>query len=321
MNYCGLICLILLTFSVQGQEKPPKVYDQDFFLTVDNDAFLVQTIDRYYSSGIFFGYRRTISSTSRLSSLVGKKVDKAFYSLGFAHVFYTPSDIKLRTIDQFDRPYAGLISLNFGLTYLRASKSIMSLKLDAGILGPGAGIAGLQKWYHNVIGAKNPQGWQFQIENSPLTTFSFNYVRSAIQKEKFEFFYEGSLAAGTVINYVKPGFSLRWGNFKPIESSTYTRSRLGSINHNSEKSEWKESYFFIKTFMSYVPYDATVEGNFIGQQSIHTEETQRLRYHIKYGWNLGLRRWDLGLAFNNVRRETREAKDHYFVTIDVLLRI
>jgi len=73
--------------------------------------------------------------------------------------------------------------------------------------------------------------------------------------------------------------------------------------------------------VSYVPYDATIEGNFLGKKSIHTESAQRLRYHIKYGWNLGRKRWDFGLAFNNVRRETKEAKDHYYITIDVLLRI
>ncbi len=321
MKKCLSVLLILAAFRINAQDISARNFKQDFFLTLDNDAFLAQTVDRYYSSGIFFRYRRVIPPNSALTRLGGQKIDKTFYSIGFSHLFFTPSDLKLRTIDQLDRPYAGVISFNFGVNFLRNSHSLISMKLDAGILGPGAGMSGLQEWYHDIIGAKKPRGWQYQIENSPLVTLSFDYLRSLLKTGKFEFFSEGSLAGGTVFNFIKPGLSFRWGKYQPLENSTYVRSRLGSIGHDMEKSKWKESYFFIKAYMSYVPYDATIEGNFLGKKSIHTESAQRLRYHIKYGWNLGLKRWDFGLAFNNVRRETKEAKDHYYITIDVLLRI
>lgn len=245
MKECVLVLLIIFAFRVNGQDRSAKNFDQDFFLSVDNDAFLVQTVDRYYSSGIYFNYRRLLSPGSVLATLGGKGVTKTIYSIGFAHLFFTPSDLKLRTIDQFDRPYAGIISANFGLKFLKASKSAMTFKLDAGILGPGAGMSEVQRLYHNLIGAKTPRGWQFQIENTPLVSFNFEYVRSIKQKDKFEVFSEGSIVAGTVFNYVKPGVSMRWGNFQSIGNSTYNQSRVGSIGPDTEKALWKESYFFL----------------------------------------------------------------------------
>ena len=129
------------------------------------------------------------------------------------------------------------------------------------------------------------------------------------------------MTTGTVYNAAKSGISLRWGRFQPIENSTFTKTRLGSISTDTPQPLWKESYLYLKASLLYIPYDASVEGNFIGKKSLHTERTQRLRYHIRYGWSLGLKKWDLGIAFNNVRRETRQSRDHYFVTLEVLLRI
>ncbi len=321
MKMCLLLFLILLAFQINGQNKSTEDFTQDFFLSIDNDVFLAQVVDRYYSSGIFFNYRQILNPGSIFNSFSGAGVTKTIYSIGFSHLFFTPNDLKLRIIDQFDRPYAGVVSASFGLKFLKESHSAMSFKLDAGILGPGAGVRQLQDWYHGVIGAKTPRGWQFQIENSPLITLGFDYIRSIKRMDKFEVLSEGSIAVGTVFNSIKPGLSMRWGKFQPLGNTTYDQSRLGSIGRDSEKSSWKEAYLFVQAYINYVPYDATVEGNFIGKESIHTESAQRMRYHIKYGGKLGLKRWDLGLSFNNVRRETKESRDHYYGTIDVLMRM
>ena len=189
MQYCLSAVILLIANLLFGQDSP-KFYNQDFYLTVDNDAFLIQTIDRYYSSGIFFGHRRSVSENSLLRRLGGANTNKAFYSIGFSHIFHTPSDIKLRTIDQFDRPYAGQMSVNLGVNYVRNSTSLTSFQFDAGVMGPAAGMESIQMWYHDLIGAKEPRGWQFQIENTPLLTANFGYTRTLIEKLKFGLYSE-----------------------------------------------------------------------------------------------------------------------------------
>lgn len=319
----SVLCLLILGLNVRVmcQEDSTKLFHRDFFLKVDNDAFLAQAVDRYYSSGIFFQFRKHLGSNSILKRWGGQNATKAIYSINFSHLFFTPSDLKLRTIDQFDRPYAGMMSAGVGVAFFYSGSDYIKIQLDGGILGPGAGVEELQEWYHRLIGAKTPHGWRFQIENSPVVTLNVDYARSFWKAGRFELFTEGALQAGTVFNNFRPGVAIRWGKFQALDNSSFKASRLGTIGRNSsKKDQYRESYFFANFNMGYIFYDATIEGGLLGEESIHTEEAQRWRYHIKYGWAVSLRRWDFALSFNNVRRETRESRDHYYMTIDLLMR-
>lgn len=315
-----LILILGILYEIRGQEVQNKLFSRDFFLKVDNDAFLGQAVDRYYSSGIFFKYRKLIPSESTVGRWGGGKNTKTIYSINFSHLFFTPSDLKLRTIDQFDRPYAGMMAAGFGVNYFNPKRHFQ-VQLDAGILGPGAGVRQLQEWYHRLINAKTPRGWRFQIENSPVITINAAYSRVLAESKKVQLLADANLQVGTIFNNIRPGLTFRWGNFQPLDNSALRASRLGSIATNAKKEDqMRESYLFVSTSFGYTLYDATIEGGFIGTESIHTESIQHLRYHIKYGWAISLRRWDMALSFNNVRRETLEARDHYYATIDLLMR-
>lgn len=316
-----MLALLPLSFDGRSQSDSSRVFTEDFFLKVDNDAFLVQAVDRYYSSGIFFQYRKLSREGSLIDKLGGQKATKTIRSISFSHLFFTPSDLKLRTIDQLDRPYAGMMSIGYGISYYSKS-SYLKAQFDAGILGPGAGVEQLQEWYHRLIGAKTPRGWRFQIGNSPVITLNMEYAKPLITTKKFQLLAEGSFQGGTVINQIKPGFGLRLGKFQSLDQSSYKSGRLGSVGVRSKKrAQLRESYFFLRPSIAFVLYDATIQGSIFSENSIHTEDPQRMRYHFQYGWAWALRRWDFGISFNNIRRETETSRDHYYVSIDLLMRI
>ncbi|MDA1120325.1 MAG: DUF2219 family protein [Bacteroidetes bacterium] len=107
-----------------------------------------------------------------------------------------------------------------------------------------------------------------------------------------------------------------------MSESSFKLSKLGSVDRNSnERTSFRESYFFASGQIEFVAYNATVQGNFIGRQSIHTEPVQRIRYLVKYGWMFGFHKWDLAISGNNMRRETRQSQDHYFITFDIVRRL
>ena len=49
-----MFLVLVTTFSgLFAQNQQDDTFTEEFFLKIDNDAFLAQTVDRYYSSGIF----------------------------------------------------------------------------------------------------------------------------------------------------------------------------------------------------------------------------------------------------------------------------
>ncbi len=69
---------------------------------------------------------------------------KAIQSIQFAHVFYTAQYIRLRTIDQLDRPYAGYMSLADGVYYYFNNTSFLKFEIEGGIVGPSAKMSEFQ---------------------------------------------------------------------------------------------------------------------------------------------------------------------------------
>ncbi|MEQ9424002.1 MAG: lipid A deacylase LpxR family protein [Cyclobacteriaceae bacterium] len=296
-----------------------QTFNQDFFLKVDNDAFLFQAVDRYYSSGIFFQYRHLSKDSSVVRRLLPKSV-KAIRSFQFSHAFYTPRDIKFRTLDQLDRPYAGYISLGYGQQVFLRKNKMLQFDLEAGLLGPSTKMAELQDWYHNIIGAKTPQAWRYQIEDTPLIQLGGKLIMPLKTNNRLEVYSASSFKVGTVFNQVMQGVTMRIGNFLPLENSAFQQAKLGVVD-KSEKDKTKyESFFFLTALAGYRFYDATVQGNIIGAKSIHTEPLVNWTYNVKYGWMWSWYRWDFALSANNSGRETRKAENHYYITFDFVMR-
>jgi len=136
-----------------------------------------------------------------------------------------------------------------------------------------------------------------------------------------DLFHESELNLGTVFDNLRQGISLRLGKFLPLNQSAFKMAKLGAVEKvKAAKSSFRESYFFASGQVEVVAFNATIQGNLIGKESIHTEAVQRLRYLLKYGWMLGFHKWDFAVYMNNVGRETLKSQDHYFITFDILRR-
>lgn len=195
-----MLLMSVVTFAeLSAQDQQDDTFKAALFLKVDNDAFLAQTVDRYYSSGIFFQFRKLAPEGSFPSRMMKNKA-KAIQSFQFAHVFYTAQDLRLRTIDQLDRPYAGYMSLAYGVDYYFNNNSFIKLEIEGGILGPSAKMAEFQKWYHKIIDARVPRGWRYQIEDAPLMQLKSAYSKLILNNGNFELYNESSVRLGTVFD-------------------------------------------------------------------------------------------------------------------------
>lgn len=150
-----------------------------------NDAFL--GIDGGgYTNGAFFSLYDISSQNDdygtpwllrpllgRLISDTGNQWELSGHTLG--QMMVTPKDIKIADPDPNSAPYAGLLFLRS--SYLAVHEDYADqLGLTLGILGPSSGAEEVQKFVHKLVGANEPQGWDYQLKDEPVAQLSRSRV-------------------------------------------------------------------------------------------------------------------------------------------------
>lgn len=86
--------------------------------------------------------------------------------LALSHAIFTPQDITLSVPDPDDRPYAGWLYLSG--TVVASDRHIQDvLQLNLGVVGPSALGEFVQTNWHEMIGAPQPRGWDYQLRDEP----------------------------------------------------------------------------------------------------------------------------------------------------------
>jgi len=314
-----------LNYSVMmAQQLGKSRYDRSVSLTVDNDALLLlPQFDKYYSSGIYLSYRRNLDSESFWFRKFNKKeqLAKAIIEYSFEHRFFTPSDIKKTNPRLIDRPFAGWIDLAIGLNLYYKKNSLLRIKYDLGLLGPGTKAEELQVWFHGVFGMKEPRGWKYQINNTLATNVNLSYSKQVFisSNNNFEISTESSLQAGTIRNNVRSGLAFRFGDFGDFTNSLFTKSNIGQervdIKSMPKGKRVQEVYLFYRINMEYVVHNATIDGNIIGTKSAFTKTSLPWVLHQEIGVGRAGRLFDFLFSIHFRSKEIVDNKKHQYITI------
>lgn len=307
----GFLFAFLVFFSItlclaqKGNLKKHLTFD--YQLVVENDAFtLDMTKDQYYSSGIFAAVRWLGDSTGKA---------KIIRSAQLNHRMFTPSWIGWENQVQLDRPYAGLLSASLIQEYYFHSNQYLKAHLELGWMGPGALVGETQTIWHQWFNMPEPKGWTYQINDTPIVNLYMTYVKPVYSSYHFELTAESNVGLGSVFNYFRQELMIRMGKLRPVYQSAYTGSSLGNQRQLSEVPVLSEIYVFYSPGLEYVYYNATIEGNFIGERSTYTEESihwiTQHRVGIMFSWT----RFDLGVIAHWRTRENTDATNHSFVGV------
>lgn len=301
-----LFCFAACSFQVSAQKSKAHL-TIDYQLVVDNDAFTLDlTKDQYYSSGIFAAVRLLRDSTANA---------KVIRSYQLNHRMYTPSWIGWVNQSQLDRPYAGMISGSVSNEYYFNSNQYLKAQLELGWLGPGALVGETQAIWHEWFGMTQPQGWKYQINNTPIINLYMTYLNPFYSSYHFEFATETNLGAGTVYNYLRQDLVVRVGQMKPLQKSAFKSASLGNKRPNFKQKEVAEFYFFYAPGLEYVLYNATLEGNLIGEKSIYTVDATNWVWQHRFGVMFSWPRFDLAFTAYWRTKENETATDHNYLGI------
>jgi len=242
-----LVCLLGCTALFAQQ------HGQEFGIQTDNDSYLGQGSDKYYTNGIFFYYRKALK--------VGDSgnLQNKILGLELGQKMFNPQSGYVRDADDVDRPFAAYTYVGGTLNLLYKNESTLKLGAQIGLVGPAAGGEPVQKLIHNTFGFYTLNGWQYQIRNDVELNLSAEYNKLLARASWADVSLASYANLGTGFTGAGLGPLFRFGNFNQLFSSISTQS-TASLTPQSNLLHKQELFFYYKPQINAVVYDATIQG-------------------------------------------------------------
>lgn len=305
-----LFCL-LISFSIQAQTE---YRNREFSFTNENDVYLMLSIDRYYSNGLFLNYRFSPEQAPP-SDLRVKKI----YDLAIAQRFWTPQDVRLRRIQDYWRPYAGMLHFAYRQSNFYSQQNRLMFGADIGVIGKASGAEAFQEWYHRAFGFDNPRGWDTQIANVFVIDAKLEYNRQFwLKPQKVDLISSSSLSVGNAFTHAIQRLDLRVGKLRDLRQSAFVNALIGEGSETIQT----HSYFVLGYGIEAVGHNTTIEGHVFKEESPYTEEIVPWVRHLRLGFAFSSTTSTLKFTYNWLSREVKEdAGRHAYIALELQLRM
>jgi hypothetical protein len=261
------LVLLLISASVFAQ----KTYTNEIGAQTDNDSYLLQGSDRYYTDGYYMYFRHALPTGN--SPLLQNKV----LGFEFGQKIFNPqsgSIANYQGVDQpqlVDRPFAAYLYVGSTLNFLYKNESSLKLSAQIGVVGPAALGKPIQTWVHDNFGFYHPSGWEYQIDDDAALNLSAQYKRLLARTESLDVSLDAYGNLGNGFSGAGIGPIFRLGNFNQLFNSVTTQSTV-TRNTSVAPLHKNEIFFYYKPMLNYVAYDATIQGSLFKKRSSNSME-------------------------------------------------
>ena len=235
-----------------------QTHSTEIGLQTDNDSYLLQGSDRYYTDGIYLYYRHalTVDKDSKLANKVlGIEIGQKIYNPQSGSVLFKGADQAYLV----DRPFAGYLYAGATLNFLYKNESNLKLGAQVGIIGPGAFGKEVQDYVHDNFGFYHPDGWEFQIHNEAQLNLSAAFNGLIARGSWIDASYASYVNLGNGFSGAGAGGMVRVGSFNQLFNSVATQSSAIKTQAVTPLHA-HEIFFYYKPLLNYVLYDATIQG-------------------------------------------------------------
>lgn len=305
MKFFSFSILLFLCFTVFSQQK----FSKEFSFVNDNDLYASKEKDRYYSNGMFLTYRYLSSDFGTL--------EKKIIELQIGHEIYTPYKSTVLNVALHDRPFAAYLFGEIGITRVYKKEQILKTNVQIGVVGKSAFGQELQEAIHNIYNFRSPVGWRYQIRNTLALNFDTQYYKAlgTDESKHYDSNFVSKLRLGTIFTEASAGIMGRIGfkELQPIQNSIAFNTNLN--NEANSYTRALESFLYYETSLTYVLYDATIEGSLFNDDSPVTFNPKAFRFDLEVGYKFTANRWSFGYAFHfhsNKISNLRNDKGNYY---------
>jgi hypothetical protein len=281
------ICFFLFSSLIFSQNS----FSKEFSITTDNDLYTSITRDRYYTNGLFLTYRYLDKNTKK------ETIEKVISAFQLGHMIYTPIKPTLKLAALHDRPFAAYFFAEYGKNKFYKNQDIFTTKIQLGIIGPNSKGEEIQNFIHEMNNFPKAKGWQHQIQEAFALNLEIQYTKyiAKLSTTKLDVSSHSIARAGTIFTDFSTGIYTRFG-FKKLQklyNSTAFHSNLNTTKNNSHS----ESFIFLKPLISYVLYDATLQGSLFNTDSPVTYDVMPFKFSLEIGYRYNWKRFNYGYTF------------------------
>jgi hypothetical protein len=318
INYKSFFINLLILFTAINSYAQNNSYKNEFGFRTENDSYLAQGQDRYYTNGLSLNFRSAIDQ----SKLRNTKLNKVIWEIEAGQKIFNPQSGSILDINFIDRPFAAYLYGGAGAHFLYNSETNLKLSLHIGTIGPAAKGKEAQAFLHDNFGFYNINGWQWQVNNELGINSSaeFNKLINRFKSGKSDFILSSYLNAGNTFAGAGAGFIVRLGDINPLHSSAITQS---TIANNARSETEKEFFFYAKPMLHFIAYDATIQGGlFRTDKGPVVYDQKPLVFSQQAGAIFSKNRWtaDFSVVFKS--REIKSfVKPHQYGSFALLYRM
>jgi lipid A 3-O-deacylase len=313
--------VLLFIFSCIGVAGSCQVYynhgvmrHQLTFL-VDNNYFLFNGDDGYYTSGIFFKYDHIYSNPLPAAP-------KRIFSYEGGHMIYNAYTRKILPtgnqskfpggIEQIDRPIAGYLFGKVSCSSFYGNHRMFAFSISIGSTGKYSFGKDVQEFWHRTVGIKDHWNWVWDYQvNSELSVNTQGTFANSLVKKKNTFFQITPVTQatlGTAFTNVFQSVLFQLGRFRPMSSSSYWNSRLQLVK-DLRNFHSTELYLFYQPSVGYQLYNATIQGGlFRRDKGVIVSEVVPFIISHKIGIRFSAPKYSFGY---HVTFQTREAETQF----------
>lgn len=244
-----------------------QTHSNEIGIETDNDSYLMQGSDRYYTDGIFIYYYHALPVKNQASSALQNKI----LGLEIGQKIFNPQSGSIADysgVDQpslIDRPFAAYLYAGATLNFLYKNESNLKLSAQVGIVGPGAYGKQVQDFVHDNFGFYHPSGWEYQINNDAELNLGAQYNRLLARASWADVSFVSYANLGLGFTGAGIGPMVRLGAFNQLFNSMSTQSTVSKTS--MPRLHKNEFFFYYKPQINYVAYDATIQGGLFDKHS------------------------------------------------------
>ena len=309
----------LVIRTIPGIEWVEQKIDTRRILKVsfENDLITYANTDRYFTNGITFDLQAAWLSRSPLRKLMLRYNHKAnvSYNLSMVQDMFTPTDTRVTPTLKNDRPYASYLYFGFSKTTADPIRKIkITSRLDAGYIGPNSPGSYLQTLVHKSFPTNDvPLGWETQINTDVILNYTAQVQKAVVRQQKLTVLANFVANAGTLNTSTSAGLQLMAGKHEPV---------FGLLEN--EKWPKTENYFFAKTNIGFVAYNALLQGGSFNHDNIFVlsgNEIQRFVGSAEAGFHLRYKSFGIEMAQHYLSPEYKGGLWHKWGRISLLFKI
>jgi len=246
----GLVLVLLFGCMVCVAQHRPSA---EINFRNDNDLYLFNKQDQYYTNGIFFNIRKTADSTRLTASETNR-----IWGLTIGQKMYNAYTANVRYIEEVDRPITAYLFLSANLDRYFEHERFVSFSIEAGTIGQRALGQQFQESIHKAFRLYDIAGWQYQLKNAFGIDAAAKYGGLLYRGPASWFDISGRAEATLGLNHIglSAAPSFRFGRINPLNQSVYTSSRL-QVRGNAPA---RELFLYYSPRLHFVGYDATLQG-------------------------------------------------------------